>query len=132
MPRTFVGGAAASAPDPLPSASLARAVLYLVPDARFSYDPDVGYASIEWDGPGAQPTEAQVEAARTAATARLRAPYTNEATLRQQVESALVDLRTYRDIQGPTNAQTVAAVKLLCRVAIALIRMRINKLDGVD
>lgn len=50
--------------------------------------------------------------------------------LRAQADQALVDLRTFRDLTSPTNAQVIAAVKLLCRVAIGLIRLQLNKLDG--
>lgn len=35
---------------------------------------------------------------------------------------ALGDLRAYRDLQSPTNGQTVAVVKLLCRVVSGLVR----------
>jgi hypothetical protein len=44
----------------------------------------------------------------------------------------LANLRAYRDLASPTNAQTLAAVKLLCRVAIGLIRWRIGRLDATD
>lgn len=56
----------------------------------------------------------------------------NDATLRTQAEDALANLRAYRDLASPTNAQTIAAVKLLCRVAIGLIRWRIGRLDATD
>lgn len=54
----------------------------------------------------------------------------NLATIRQQAELALVELRAFRDLASPTNAQTLAVVKVLCRVAIGLIRLQLNKLDG--
>ena len=57
---------------------------------------------------------------------------TNAATLRAQADTALNNLRAYRDNAAPTNAQTVAVVKTLCRVAIALIRLQLAKLDGAD
>lgn len=56
----------------------------------------------------------------------------NAATLRQRADQALTDLRTFRDLASPTNAQTVAIVKVLCRVAIGLIRLQLRKLDGTD
>lgn len=56
----------------------------------------------------------------------------NGQTLLTQADQALVNLRAYRDLQQPTNAQTIAAVKLLCRVAIGLIRMKLAKFDGTD
>lgn len=41
---------------------------------------------------------------------------------RDQVKQAVTNLRAYENAASPTNAQTVAVVKLLCRVAIRLIR----------
>ena len=57
---------------------------------------------------------------------------TNARTLEDQAATALANLRAYRDLASPTNAQTVAAVKLLCRVAIGLIRLRLAKFDATD
>lgn len=56
----------------------------------------------------------------------------NDTTLRSRADQAIAELRTFRDLASPTNAQTVAAVKLLCRVAISLIRITLRKLDGTD
>lgn len=56
----------------------------------------------------------------------------NNATLRDRADQALTDLRAYRDLASPTNAQTLAIVKLLCRVSIGLIRLLLHKLDGAD
>jgi hypothetical protein len=59
----------------------------------------------------------------------------NDATLeniRQQSDNALGNLRAYRDLASPTNAQTIAVVKLLCSVCIMLIRLQLRKLDAVD
>jgi hypothetical protein len=50
--------------------------------------------------------------------------------IRSQADQALTELRTFRDLASPTNAQVVAVVKLLCRVAIGLIRLQLAKLDG--
>lgn len=50
--------------------------------------------------------------------------------LRNSAETALIGLRAYRDNASPTNAETVIAVRLLCRVAIALIRIQISRLDA--
>ena len=55
---------------------------------------------------------------------------TNYKALQQQADAALSDLRAYRDTAAPTNAQTIAIVKVLCRVAIGLIRLNLSKLDG--
>lgn len=41
---------------------------------------------------------------------------------RAQALAAIANLQAYRDLAGPTNAQTVAVVKLLAAVAIILIR----------
>jgi hypothetical protein len=64
-----------------------------------------------------------------AANAQLDA---NAATLQQQAANALDNLRAYRDNASPSNADTVKAVKLLCKVAIGLIRMRLAKFDATD
>lgn len=56
----------------------------------------------------------------------------NNATLRTRAEAAFTDLRAYRDLASPTGAQTVAAVKLLCRVAIGLLRLQLRQLDGTE
>lgn len=45
----------------------------------------------------------------------------------QQAAQALGDLRAYLALQNPTNAQTIAAVRLLCRVAINLIKFAYNR-----
>jgi hypothetical protein len=57
---------------------------------------------------------------------------TNTATLRDRADTAIQNLRDYRDLASPTNAQTVAVVKLMCRVCISLIRLAIGKLEGTD
>lgn len=72
-------------------------------------------------------TLAAERAAETAATG-------NDLTLRQQAESALVDLRAFRDRTSTTlsTAQNIAILKLLCRVAIGLIRLVLKRLDGAN
>lgn len=76
---------------------------------------------------------AEAQAVIDAANAQTaQAEATNETSLRSQADTALANLRAYRDLASPTNAQTVAAVKLLCRVAIALIRLVLRKLDSID
>ncbi len=52
--------------------------------------------------------------------------------LRTEAGNALANLRAYRDLTTPSNAQTIAVVKLLCRVAITLTRLQLAKLDAVD
>src|SRR5262245_48799462 len=56
----------------------------------------------------------------------------NGRTIETQVSQSLAALRAYRDLASPTNAQTVAAVKLLCRVAIWLIRLKFFTFDATD
>lgn len=46
----------------------------------------------------------------------------NETTARDQAKAAVADLRLYLDRTNPTQAQTVAALKLLIRVVIWLLR----------
>lgn len=57
---------------------------------------------------------------------------TQAEAMRAVADQALANLRTYRDLASPTNAQTVAAVKLLCRVCISLIRLALAKHDATD
>lgn len=57
---------------------------------------------------------------------------TNTEAIRTQGEAALADLRAYRDLASPTSAQTLAVVKLMCRVCIGMIRLQLGKLDGAD
>lgn len=52
--------------------------------------------------------------------------------INSDILAALTNLRAYRDLASPTNAQTVAVVKLLCRVAISLIRLQLARLDATD
>jgi hypothetical protein len=54
------------------------------------------------------------------------------AALDSRLDQALAGLRTYINTASPTTAQTTAVVKLLCRVAVALIRRQRNALDGTD
>lgn len=56
----------------------------------------------------------------------------NVATLDSRCDTALANLRAYRDLSSPTTAQTVAVIKLICTVLIALIRLQRNLLDGTD
>lgn len=56
----------------------------------------------------------------------------NGRTMEQQADQALANLRAYRDLASPSNAQTIAVIKVLCRVAIGLIRLRLSKLDATD
>lgn len=60
------------------------------------------------------------------------AEFANEDDLNDRLDHALDNLRAYRDTPTPSNVQTVAVVKLLCRVVIALVRLYRRSLDGVD
>lgn len=76
-----------------------------------------------------QPTVAGV------VTAHKGSPTTREAnrgTLDTRMDDALTGLRSYVALSAPTAAQTAAAVKLLCQVAIAVIRLQRGRLDGID
>lgn len=46
----------------------------------------------------------------------------DETTARTQAQAAAADLKQYLDRANPTNAQTVAALKLLIRVVLRLLR----------
>lgn len=95
---------------------------------QVSTDAKTGEVTESWiDIPGVLTPDEGVVA--TAQAAQLDA---NAASLTDQAATALAGLRTYRDNAAPTNAQTVAAVKLLCRVAIALIRLKLAKFDATD
>lgn len=61
-----------------------------------------------------------------------RTQETNRSTIETNAEQALTNLRAYVALSSPTAAQTTAAVKLLCRVAIAVIRLQLRKLDSTD
>jgi hypothetical protein len=55
-----------------------------------------------------------------------------EEDLQARAASAYADLQAFEALSNPTNAQTLAAVKLLCRVARALIRLQLRQLDAAD
>lgn len=56
----------------------------------------------------------------------------NREALDTRMDQALDGLRSYVGLATPTAAQTAVAVKLLCRVAIAVIRLQRNRFDGTD
>lgn len=56
----------------------------------------------------------------------------NEEAITTALRNAGSDLRAYRDQASPTNAQTVAAVKLLCRCMIWLVRRELQDLTSTD
>lgn len=56
----------------------------------------------------------------------------NADALDSRLDGALEGLRSYVAMAAPTQAQTVVVVKVLCRVAIALIRLTRGRLDATD
>jgi hypothetical protein len=56
----------------------------------------------------------------------------NADTIVQQTDQALVSLRGYVALSSPTAAQTTAVVKVLCKVAIGLVRMQLRRFDATD
>lgn len=56
----------------------------------------------------------------------------NRRTLQDQAEQALAANRTFLALASPTNAQTLAQVKMLSREANGLIRLALNLFDGTD
>lgn len=55
-----------------------------------------------------------------------------EETLQARAVDAYQDLLAYEHAASPTNATTVAAVKLLCKVVRALMRIQLRRLDAAD
>lgn len=84
-----------------------------------------------------RPTTANLAAEQAVAAVEAQKDAT-DATLRQQADAALVDLRTERDrsYTGLSAAAAVAlivpALKLVIRVQIGLIRLLLRKLDGTS
>lgn len=56
----------------------------------------------------------------------------NRATLEQRAATAMADNRTFLALTSPTNAQTLAQVKLLTRECQAIIRLMLGRLDSTD
>jgi hypothetical protein len=67
-----------------------------------------------------------------AATAQLAQIDTNEQTIGQQVEAALVSNATYLAIASPTTAQAVAQVRKLTQQTNGIIRLLRRKLDATS
>lgn len=62
-----------------------------------------------------------------------RTESTESATSRdmeQQAENALDSLRAYIANGSPTNAQTIAVIKVICRVCVFLIRWKLGRLEA--
>ena len=56
----------------------------------------------------------------------------NRRTLRERAEAALTNNADFLALSSPTNAQTLAQVRLLTREASALIRLVLDKVDDVS
>lgn len=65
-------------------------------------------------------------------TVEIPAEETHRTLSAQRAERALTDLRAYIALANPSAAQTTAVVKLLCRVAVTLIRLQLGRHEGTD
>lgn len=72
------------------------------------------------------------DAEATAVERRLMFASDVEQALHERAQAAVDDLLGYEETATPTPAQTVAVVKLLCKVVRALIRLQLRRLDAVD
>ena len=68
----------------------------------------------------------------TAIRRRLTTGSATEETLHARATSAYADLQAFEALTSPTNAQTLAVVRLLCKVARGLIRLQLRQLDATD
>lgn len=68
------------------------------------------------------------------ATVRRRLTTANdvEETLQERASIAYADLLAFENQASPTNAQTLAVVRLLCRVVRGLIRLQLRDLTSAD
>lgn len=55
-----------------------------------------------------------------------------EEDLQARAVAAYTDLQAFEALTTPTNAQVVAVVRLLCKVARGLIRLQLRQLDATD
>jgi hypothetical protein len=99
---------------------------------RVTVNAVTGEVTEEWiDDPNViDPVDGAIaDAAAAAAQAVLDG---NESTIKDEVRNAYINLRAYRDAASPSQAQTVAVVKLLCSCVIKLGRLELRELDGTD
>lgn len=89
----------------------------------------------DWDDKGrfvlvtdTDPTGAEIEAIRR----RLESENDVEETLTERAVGSYKNLQDYYGLTTPTDAQTRAVVRVLCRVVMALIRSHFRRLDAVD
>ncbi len=74
-----------------------------------------------------------LSAAEYAAVVHRLTTYTGvEETLHTRAVAADADLAAFEALAAPTAAQTVAVVRLLCRVVRALARLQLHRLDATD
>lgn len=57
---------------------------------------------------------------------------TNQRTLQQQAQAALISNRTYIALAAPTTAQTTAQVKALTQQMQAVMRMALGQFDATN
>lgn len=87
-----------------------------------------------WDEQGVQLDQRALTAAEASALAAQdtqQAREVNRRTLEDRLDAAETSLTTYIGLASPTAAQTTAAVKMLCRVVLGLVRLTRNRLDDV-
>jgi hypothetical protein len=109
-----------------------EAVESLRPDSRFLMRGD-DLSSIEWlEGPADPPTAQEVAEEVARLDSEAGAVDGNRVTLQQQATTALAANRDFLALAAPTNAQTLAQVKMLTRECTATIRLLTNALDATD
>lgn len=103
-------------------------------------DDGSGPAIVRWaPALGTQPTPAELAAlelsapylawiAPAAVVARDAALHPERTTVRTQAAAAIVDLEAFLALAAPTQAQTLAVVKRLCQIQVAVIK-RLVQLD---
>lgn len=92
-------------------------------DGTAPYTPPSGGALVkdqDWNGPVRSPAIGVTDA--------------NRRTVEQALAQAISDLTTAQGVLAgtPTNAQTIAAVRLLVRAVKGLARLQLGQLDGTD
>ena len=107
-------------------------ILHIYPDALNISCIGSTRDGIEWNDPRGIPSQAALEAAWVAVSAARESEKANLPAMQTSAANALSGLRAYRDLAAPTNAQTVAVVKLLCQVAITIIRLSLGKHEATD